>query len=60
MKYAVITGATSGIGKEFAVTLARKGYNLILTGRRVHELNKLKNVLKKEQEIDIILVISDW
>lgn len=60
MKYAVITGATSGLGKEFAIILARKGYNLILTGRRDKELNELKNVLKKEQHIDIILVIGDF
>ncbi len=60
MKYALITGATSGIGKEFAIALARKGYNLILTGRREKELNELKNILEKEQKINIILVIGEF
>ena len=60
MKYALITGATSGIGKDFAIALAKKGYNLILTGRREKELNELKNDLEKKQKIEIILILGDF
>jgi uncharacterized protein len=38
---ALITGASSGIGKSFAIKLAQQGYDLIVTGRREDLLNEL-------------------
>ena len=38
---AVITGASSGIGKDMAYILARKGYDLTLIARRTDKLNDL-------------------
>lgn len=43
MKKVIITGATSGIGRELAVQLAKKGYSLGLTGRRTERLEELKS-----------------
>ncbi len=51
MKTALITGATSGIGKEFAIQLANRGYRLIVTGRRVERLEELKEQLSVPVEI---------
>ncbi|XP_062110537.1 very-long-chain 3-oxoacyl-CoA reductase-like protein At1g24470 [Humulus lupulus] len=44
--WAMITGATDGIGKAFAIQLAEKGLNLILVGRNS---NKLQTVSKEIQ-----------
>lgn len=50
-KYAVITGASSGIGAEFARQLAKQGYALILTARRKDRLEKLSRQLRTDCEI---------
>ncbi len=50
-KYAVITGASAGIGMEFAKLLARKGYGLILVARRKERLEQLAATLETECEI---------
>ncbi len=47
-KWAVITGASAGLGVEFAKRLAKKGYKLILTARREDRLQELAAKLKTE------------
>ena len=43
---ALITGASSGIGREFALYLAELGYDLIICSRSTDKLNALKDELK--------------
>ncbi len=43
--YALITGATGGLGKAFVYALAKKGYLLILTGRNEEKLRALQTEL---------------
>jgi uncharacterized protein len=42
---ALITGASSGIGRDFARELSRRGYDLILAARRVPRMEKLAREL---------------
>ena len=43
MKTAIIVGATSGIGREVAISLVLEGWNVGLAGRRIELLNKLRD-----------------
>ena len=45
MKAVLVTGASSGIGKEFARQFACRGYNLVLTARREDLLKDFKLIL---------------
>lgn len=49
-RIALITGATSGIGKATAIAFANNGINLILCGRRQERLDSLKELLSKKVE----------
>jgi short-subunit dehydrogenase len=49
--FTLITGATSGIGKELALLEAAKGNSLILTGRREQELQKLSIYIEQKYEV---------
>jgi len=55
---ALITGASSGIGRDIARYLATKGYDLILVGRRENRLDELKNELKNVNVKTIALDLS--
>lgn len=59
IKTALITGATSGIGKACAIKFAQNKYNLILTGRREDRLLELKTQLQKEFDNKITTLTFD-
>lgn len=57
--WALITGASSGIGKEFAIQLASQGFNLVLVARRQQLLNTLASELEAKFSIATKVVPLD-
>lgn len=56
---ALITGATSGIGKSTAVEFAKHGYDLIITGRRQERLEELRADLTKQYSVKVLNLCFD-
>ena len=58
-KIALITGATSGIGKSCAIALAKLGMNHIITGRRENLLIELKKELEEKFSVQVLAIQLD-
>ena len=56
---ALVTGASSGIGLEFAKRLAQRGSNLILVARREELLLKVAEELKVAFDVDVYCIALD-
>lgn len=59
-KIAVVTGASSGIEKEFSRQLAERGYDLIILGRRQELLEKVANDIKRDFSVNVETKIFDF
>lgn len=59
-KYALVTGATGGLGQSFCKKLAEQGFNLVLTGTQNKKLEALKTSLEKDfSHLDILYCACD-
>ncbi len=58
-KVALITGASSGIGKELAKIHAEKGGDLVIIARRKDALNELKKELEKTYKVLVKVIVKD-
>lgn len=59
MEYALITGASSGIGLELAKIMAHEGHHLILVARRKELLDSLKQTLEAKHNISVVALGMD-
>lgn len=57
--WAVVTGASSGIGLELATLLAEAGLNLVIHARHLAQLQTLESELKSRFSIEVKLVVAD-
>ena len=53
---AMVTGASSGIGRDIAIDLAKLGYDLIVVGRDREALESLKDIVSNKVKVKIIVV----
>jgi len=59
MSWALITGASSGIGAEIAASLAKRQYNLILVARREPLLQQLAEEIKQTYSVEVLVQAMD-
>jgi short-subunit dehydrogenase len=58
-KWALVTGASSGIGMDLARLLAQSGCNVVITARRVERLQLLKEELELAYNVQIEAIAND-
>jgi len=56
---ALITGASSGLGKEFAVIHGHAGWDLVLVARREDKLRELEASLSEQYDVRVIVIAKD-
>lgn len=57
--WAIVTGASSGIGLELVMQLADAGFNLVINARNLQKLQKLEKQLRASSKIEVKVVAAD-
>jgi len=59
-RWALVTGATDGIGKEYAKSLAKKGLNIILVSRTLSKLETVAKEIQETYNVDTAVIDVDF
>lgn len=54
-EWALVTGASSGLGREFARALASRNYNLVLVARRGEPMQVLAAELRQQHGVEVVV-----
>ena len=57
--WALVTGASSGLGKELAIALAIRGINLVLAARRAEPMRQLAARLSRQYGVEVLVEAID-
>lgn len=58
-RWAVVTGATDGLGKAFAKALAKKGLDIVLVSRSMSKLKDVAAEIEQEYQVETRVVEAD-
>ncbi|XP_058839442.1 very-long-chain 3-oxoacyl-CoA reductase-like [Topomyia yanbarensis] len=59
-QWALVTGATDGIGKAYAKALAKKGLNVVLVSRTLSKLEDVANEIETESKVHTKIIAVDF
>ena len=59
MKYAVVTGASSGMGLEFAWQLAERKYGIVIVSNQLEENRRVAEMLRRQNHVDVRVIDMD-
>ncbi|KAI1005149.1 Very-long-chain 3-oxoacyl-CoA reductase [Podosphaera aphanis] len=58
--YALVTGASDGLGKEYAIQLAQKGFSLLLVSRTASKLETLSTEITQKHGVQVKTLAMDF
>jgi len=58
--WAVVTGSTQGIGREYALALAKYGLNIVLISRNKQELENVANEIRDNHKVDTATIVAEF
>lgn len=59
-KWAVVTGASDGIGKEYSIQLAKRGINVVLISRTKSKLEELSKLIEDKYKVETKILPIDF
>lgn len=59
VSYVLITGTTSGLGREFARLFAKNGYNIVAVARNEALLQQQKQELERQFSVEMVYIVKD-